>query len=45
MPSATRRKRAGQQAAFGPIRGWTWKETERWLAEQAVTALIGSSET
>lgn len=25
--------------------GWTWKETERWLAEQAITALIGSPET
>lgn len=23
--------------------GWTWKETERWLAEQAVTALLTSS--
>jgi hypothetical protein len=20
--------------------GWTWKETEHWLAEQAITALI-----
>jgi AcrR family transcriptional regulator len=24
--------------------GWTWKETERWLAEQAISALIGPPE-